>query len=279
MILDFLHIGWSNFICDRSSRLATKKSGREDRPRRKKIKMQRSSIFNCHLFMRHTLAAILMLYSAFSFGQKKDKFSFAFQLQPELTYHKNNYAYRWKDTYTKSTFNIGIEATIQYYLTKRFFSETGLGYISRKLNTTVFLNQNVLPPPRGSGTQELVITKSVSFRTLQFPLNFGYNIISKQKMNLFLNAGLTENFLLNTYYACAVKYEGSYKKNYWQGYSVNLGLGTDYKILKKIKATSRISYSIINTMKDDEYLFSQDKYVIPLPHKFLRLSVGLRMTL
>jgi hypothetical protein len=24
MILDFLHIGWSNFICDRSSRLATK---------------------------------------------------------------------------------------------------------------------------------------------------------------------------------------------------------------------------------------------------------------
>ena len=36
MILDFLHIGWSNFICDRSSRLATKKPGREDRPRRKK---------------------------------------------------------------------------------------------------------------------------------------------------------------------------------------------------------------------------------------------------
>ena len=24
MVLDFLYIGWSNFICDRSSRLATK---------------------------------------------------------------------------------------------------------------------------------------------------------------------------------------------------------------------------------------------------------------
>jgi len=243
--------------------------------------MQRLKIFYCHLFMRHILTSILLFYSALLFGQKKDKFSFAFQAQPELTYHKNNYAYRWKDTYTKSTFNIGIEATVQYYLTKCLFAETGLGYISRKLNTTVFLNQNVLPPPRQSGTQELVNTKSVSFRTLQFPLNFGYNVIAKKRLNLFLNAGWTGNFLLNTYYGLGgfKKYEGSYKKNYWQGYSVNLGLGNDYKISKKIKATSRISYSVINTMKDDKYLFSQDQYVIPLPHKFLRLSFGLRMGL
>jgi hypothetical protein len=243
--------------------------------------VQRASILYCHLIMRHILTAILLLSPALSFGQKNNNFSIAFQIQPELTYHKNNYAYRWKDTYTKSTFNIGLEATIQYYFTKRLFAETGLGYISRKLNTTVFLNQNVLPPPRQSATQELVNTKSVSFRTLQFPLNFGYNVISKQKIDLFLNAGLAGNFLLNTYYGLGgfKQYEGSYKKNYWQGYSVNLGLGTDYKISKKIKAISRISYSIINTMKDDKYLFSQDEYVIPLPHKYLRLSVGLRMVL
>lgn len=243
--------------------------------------MQRSSILYCHLSMRYVLTTILLLYSVLTFGQKNDKFSFAFQLQPELTYHKNNYAYRWKDTYTKSTFNIGIEATLQYYLTKRLFAETGLGYISRKLNTTVFLNQNVLPPPRQSGTQELVNTKSVSFRTLQLPLNFGYNFIQRPKINLFLNAGLTGNFLMNTYYGLGgfKQYEGSYKKNYWQGYSVKLGIGTDYKISKKIGTTSRISYSLINTMKDDKYLFSQDEYVIPLPHKYLRLSVGLRMAL
>ena len=231
--------------------------------------------------MRHILTAILLFFSVISFGQRKEKFSVSVQLQPELTYHKNNYAYRWKDTYTKSTFNIGIEATIQYYLTERLFTEAGLGYISRKLNTTVFLNQGAIPPPRCSMTLELVNTKSVAFRTLQFPLNFGYNIIARQKINLFFNAGLTGNFLLNTYYGIGgfTQYEGSYKKNYWQGYSLNLGLGSDYKVSKKIKVTSRISYSLINTMRDDEYLFSQDKYVIPLPHKFLRLSVGLRMAL
>lgn len=231
--------------------------------------------------MRIILTTILLCYTAVSFGQNKEKLSYSVQLQPELTYHKNNFAYRWEDTYRKSTFNIGIEATIQYYLTKQLFVETGLGYISRKLNTTVFLNQNVLPPPRQSWTKELVNTKSVSFRTLQLPVNFGYNVISKQKMNLFLNAGLTGNVLLNTFYGLESfkQYEGSYKKNYWQGNTVNLGLGTDYKISKKIKATSRISYSVVNTMRDDDYLFSQDEYVIPLPHKFLRLSVGLRMTL
>jgi hypothetical protein len=243
-------------------------------------KMQRSSIFHCHLFVRYFLAAILFFTSLISFGQKDEKFSLSFQLQPELTYHKNNYAFRWKDTYTKSTFNIGIEATIQYYLTNKLFIETGIGYISRKLNTTVFLNQGAIPPPRQSGTSELVIINLVSFRTLQLPLNLGYNIISRQKMNLFLSAGITGNYLLSTYYGGGRKrYEGSYNKNHWQGYSVNLGFGTDYKISKKIKATSRITYSVINTMKDDEYLFSQDQYVIPLPHKYLRLSVGLRIAL
>ena len=231
--------------------------------------------------MKQILTTILLIYSTISFGQKDKKLSFAFQLQPELSYHKNNYAYRWKETYTKSTFNIGIEATMQYYLTKKLFAETGIGYISRKLNTTVFLNQGALPPPRQSGTLELVNTKSVSFKTLQLPLNVGYNILSRQKVNLFLNAGLTGNFLLSTYYGIGgfKQYEGSYKKNYWQGYSVNLGLGSDYKIYKKIKVTGRISYSVINTMKDDTYLFSQDQYVISLPHKYLRLSVGLRMAL
>lgn len=243
--------------------------------------MQRSRILYCHFFMRQILTIILSFCAVISFGQNNEKLSFSVQLQPELTYHKNNYAYRWKDTYTKSTFNIGIEATIQYCLTKHLFVETGLGFISRKLNTTVFLNQNALPPPRQSWTQELVNTKSVSFRTLQIPVNFGFNVISKQKINLFLNAGLTGNFLLNTYYGLGgfKQYEGSYKKNYWQGYSVILGIGTDYKISKKLKVTSRMSYSIVNTTKEDEYLFSQDEYVIPLPHKFLRLSVGLRMRL
>ena len=86
---------------------------------------------------------------------------------------------------------------------------------------------------------------------------------------------------MNAYYELGgfKQYEGSYTKNYWQGYSIDLGFGTDYSISKKIKITSRISYSIVNTMKDDEYLFSQDEYVIPLPHTYLRLSVGLRMAL
>ena len=96
-----------------------------------------------------------------------------------------------------------------------------------------------------------------------------------------MTAGLTGNFLLNTYYGIGgfTQYEGSYKKNYWQGCSVNLGLGTDYKLSKKIKLTSKITYSVINTMRADDYLFSQDAYVIPLDHRYLRLSIGLRIVL
>lgn len=245
----------------------------------RKNTVQHSSVLFCHLFMRNLLTAIFLLCHSFSFGQEYEKLSFSIQLQPELTYHKNNYAYRWRETYTKVTSNVGVEATVQYYVTNHLFAEAGLGYISRKLKSTVFLNQHVLPPPRQSWTEELVNTKSVSFRTIQLPVNFGYNIISKEKMSVSLNAGITANFLLNTFYEVNgfKQYEGTYKKNYWQGYSFNLGVGSDYKIYKKLKATGRISYAVVNTMKDDDYLFSQDDYAIPLPHNFLRLSVGFRM--
>ena len=231
--------------------------------------------------MRSIFIATFILCSSTAIGQKDSHLSLALSLQSELTSHKNNYAYRWRETYDKSTFNIGIEATLRYYLGNRIFSEIGLGYVSRKLNTTVFLNQNVLPPPRQSLTQELVNTNSVSFRTVQFPINLGYNFISKNKLTLNLNTGFTGNFLVNTFYGLGSfkKYEGAYKKNYWQGYSVNIGVGGDYRICKKFSLTTRIEHSVINTVKDDEYLFSQDEYIIPLPHKYLRLSVGLRRQL
>ena len=36
--------------------------------------------------MKQILTTILLIYSTISFGQKDKKLSFAFQLQPELTY-------------------------------------------------------------------------------------------------------------------------------------------------------------------------------------------------
>ncbi len=105
--------------------------------------------------MRHTLTIILLLFAPALFGQKEEKISLVLRLQPQVTYHKNNYAFRWKETYTKSTFNAGIGAALQYHFTNRWFAEAGLGYISRKLNTTAFLNQGALPPPRESFTKHL----------------------------------------------------------------------------------------------------------------------------
>ncbi|MES2005820.1 MAG: outer membrane beta-barrel protein [Bacteroidota bacterium] len=231
--------------------------------------------------MRCILMLLLLCSSVVLSAQTKNNLFFAIQLQPELTYYKNNYAYRWRETYTKSTYNIGIEATLQYRLTKRLFAETGLGYISRKLNTVVFLNQGALPPPRQSFTLELVNTKSVSVRTLQVPLNLGYDVIALKRIQLNLVTGITGNYLLNAYYGLGglKQYEGTYKKNYWQGYAVNLGLGMNYTINKTVSLTNRITYSVYNTVKEDAYLFSQDQYGIALTHEYLRLSVGLRMRL
>lgn len=212
---------------------------------------------------------------------QSNQFSLALQVQPAITFHKNNYAYRGKDTYTASTPGIGFETTLQYNLNQKISFETGIGYISRRLKTVVFLNQNVLPPPQQSGTLELVNTKSVSFRTLSIPINLQYKISGKKKFNASVITGIAANYLLNCFYEVEnyKKYQGTYKKNTWQGLSINAGMGGDYSFSPRIRLTTKVIYSIINEVKRDEYLFSQDEYVIPLPHTYLQLSFGVRVLL
>jgi hypothetical protein len=218
-----------------------------------------------------------MLFSTFAFGQKNDRFSLVLQLQPELTFHKNDYAFRWKEKKTLSTFNIGLNASLQYKLTQRLSVDFGLGFISRKLNTKVFVDQSLLPPPYYDSTKILYTTKSVSFRTLQIPLGLTYSFIKTKNSNIFIRGAYIPNFLLNTKYEVN-NYPG-FKKNIWQGHSLNLGLGFDYSINDKIKLTNCFSYSFANTVAKDDYTFSQDERRIALTHTFLQLSTGVKIKL
>lgn len=230
--------------------------------------------------MRHIITLLLLFFSVVTFGQEKGNFSLLIQTQPELTFHKNDYADRYKEKYTKTTLNVGISSSIQYYLTDNIFISVGLGFIPRQLKTNVFFNQGAIPPPRQSITLELVTTKSLSYRTLFLPVNAGYIFFRKSKFTSFSLCEFSGNYILNAKYDVNIdKYDGTYKKNYWQGYSLNVGVGSEYKISKKINVSSSIAYSLVNTVRKDEYLYSQDEYQIPLPHKYLKLSIGIKMLL
>lgn len=117
-------------------------------------------------FKNYILIFILLTTSILAYGQKNNKWQLSFQLQPELTFHKNDYAFRWKEKYTKSTFNLGLSSSLHYNLTDKLFVEGGLAFISRKLKTTVFVAQDLLPPPYYDSVGIAYLTKSVSFRTL-----------------------------------------------------------------------------------------------------------------
>lgn len=215
-----------------------------------------------------------------SFAQENQKFQLSIQLQPELTLHQNQYSYRWREMYTKATFNVGLTSAIQFNVTTRLFFNAGLAFISRRLNTAVFLDQSKLPPPHYSETKELNTTKYLSYRTLQIPINVGYNIFKNNKFKSFLIWGISANYLLNAYYKVGrVQYDASYKKSYWQGIGVNGGLGVDIQVTKKLLLTNALSYSIVNPVQPDNFLFSQDAKEISLPHKYLQISTGLKFPL
>ena len=228
--------------------------------------------------MRQILLYCLLTLSVSTYGQSP-KWQLTFQLQPEITFHKDSYPW-WKENSNKSTFNIGVASTAQYNISNCFFVNAGIGLISRTLETANFLNQAALPPPKQSFTQELVTTKSVSYRTLSLPVNIGFNFLRKDKLNGFVTTGFAGNYLMNTYYKSNFsKYDGAYKKNYWQGYSINLGIGTDYILSKKLSATTSLSYAIINKVRQDEYILNQNGNGLTLTHNFISLNVGVKLSL
>lgn len=155
-----------------------------------------------------------------------------------------------------------------------------MGFISRTLRRANFLNQAALPPPKQSFTYELVTTKSVSYRLISFPVYIGYNFLSTNKLKSFVTTGFSGNYLLNTYYKSNfTRYDGAYKKNYWQGHSITFGLGTDFKVTKEIQATTSLSYALQHQVKEDEYITNQNSNGLTLVHKYLNLSIGVKLPL
>jgi hypothetical protein len=152
--------------------------------------------------MKLFIILALSLLPVLSKAQKEGKLYIGFQIQPELTFYKSQYPFVSPTTYAKSSFNIGFTLNGQYQITDRLFVTLGLGFISRKLNTTVGVDQTRLPAPytNDSAVGLYVSTKLVSFRLLQIPVGFGYDIFKTKKANIFTTLVFIPNFHLNTKY-------------------------------------------------------------------------------
>lgn len=228
--------------------------------------------------MRQIILFVLLTLSITTYGQSH-KWQLSFQFRPEITLHKDSYQW-WKENSDATTFNLGVASTVQYNINNNFFVDAGVGFISRTLETASLLNQAALPPPKQSFTYELVTTESVSYRVLSFPVSIGYNFLRKDKINSFVSTGFAGNYLLNTYYKSNFsRYDGAYKKYYWQGYSLTLGIGTDYKINKKISATTALSFAITNKVRQDQYIANQNGNGLTLSHNFISLNIGIKLPL
>ena len=167
----------------------------------------------------------LLTFALQAIGQKKSKLQLSFQLQPELTFHQNQYSSISTPKHAKSTFNLGFASTVQYNLTDKMFFDMGFGYISRRLNTSAILDQATLPPPHYSATKELNHTDYLSYTTLQIPVNFGYVIVDNKKLKSFLLLGMSANYLLKAKYKVGnPQYDDTYNKGYLQGLSFNGGI-------------------------------------------------------
>lgn len=159
-----------------------------------------------------------------------------------------------------------------------------MGFISRKLNTKVGIDGYRLPAPYTNtyGVGWYVTAKTVSYRLLQIPVGFGYDFLKIKKVNVFASLAFIPNFLLNTKYSTNMSYPISasdsypaFKKNHWQGFSLNPAIGLDYALSKKIKLSGAIAYSLINTVREDEYSSWQPK----LKYTYLQLGLGAKFKL
>ena len=218
------------------------------------------------------------LFSNFVKAQEINDWQLALQLQPELTIHRLGYTVMQSESAMSATFNTGIVSTVQRSFYKKYFIEFGIGFISRKLNTSVDLNKaRMFPNPYGLYTLEGNVSNSVSYRVLQLPLNLGFNLYTTERATFFAKGAIIPKFLLNTKYV-SHNINEAFSNNYWQGYSLNAGLGFDYRLNDKFGLTNTLSYSVENNVKRDYYVSSQNAD-ITLNHTFIQLNTGIKMIL
>lgn len=224
--------------------------------------------------MKLVIVFAFSIISLLANAQKNDKFYIGLQVQPELTFYKSSYIAVYPPAYSKSSFNIGFNMFGQYQITDNLFATLGLGFISRKLNATVYLDQSRLPAPYTDSAGPAIFPNRVSYRTLQIPVSFGYYFLKTKKINCSAGLAFIPNFLLNTKYGDGIPYP-AFKKNYWQGFSLNPNLGVDYNVSAKIKLTGAIAYSLINTVRAEEFDYREPE----LKYRYLQLSVGVKLKL
>lgn len=227
--------------------------------------------------MKLIVVFALSAFSLLANAQKNDKLYIGFQVQPELTFYKSGYnPNTYPSNYSKSSFNIGFKVYGQYQLTNHLFTTLGLGFISRKLNTNIGMDETHLPAPYTNpyGTGPYITTREICYRTLQIPIGFGYYFFEVKKINCFASLAFIPNFLLNTKYGDGNMYP-AFKKNYWQGFSLNPALGIDYSLSSKMKLTGAFAYSLVNTVREEEYADKQPK----LKHTYLQFGLGAKLKL
>jgi len=214
----------------------------------------------------------------FLFGQQSEKFLLTTRLIPEKTEYLNHYSSS-KESETKSTINLGLQALLQYNLNSVIFVQGGLGYIPRKLNTRVAFDQSAIPPPRQSLTKEYVQTKHVTYRILQMPLMLGINLASAENGRFFVEAGIIGNFLMNAHYETAKRYTGTYDKSVWLGHTFQIGGGFDLPISKSLWLTFGLDFTIENTVKEDPYLYGSQHSDVALTHTYTNGFAGIKIPL
>jgi len=207
---------------------------------------------------------------------QKDTWYIGLQVQPEVSFHKSQYPFVSATTHARSSFNTGFTLHGQYLATNRLFVTLGLGFIARKLNTSEGIDKPRLPAPYADYTGPFQVTRTVSSRLLQIPVGLGYNFLQTKKTTLSASLLFIPNFLINTKYGSSpVDPYPAFKKNYWQGISVNPSVGIDYALSGKIKLTGALAYSIINTVREEEYANRQPR----LTHSYLQLGAGVKLKL
>jgi Outer membrane protein beta-barrel domain len=230
--------------------------------------------------MKKLLFAFLMLSVYAANAQLNAKISLGIQLQPEITFHKNQLTFEDKGTYLKATYNTGIATSLQYKVSKNIFVDFGVSFISRNFKANLVFDQSKLPAPYTSLSKELNYTKMYAYNLFQFPINIGYSFVNKKALKVAALVGISPNFLHSAAYkAGGGQYDRTYKKGYWQGVSYNIGVAADIPLTKKIIFTNAIQYSFKNTLRKDEFLggFGDESYV--LPYNYLRYNVGVKIPL
>lgn len=209
---------------------------------------------------KHILFVVFIVLGVEGYSQKKvvNKVNAIGVSVPIIWNNSNGIFYSLGNRIEPSGKALSYGISVNYYRTiyKNWFASVGVGYFNQSFNISRKFDFDGDP-----ATNLLYNTKKYNYHCALFTMGLGYHFIANDKFKLSANAAYNllnsfeQQYTPTSYSGAELKKTQTNNNNFNIGSMVNVSVGFDYAVSKRISIGADVVFPIITKWNNDEIFF------------------------